>query len=339
MVVALLGLIVFGIVAAVVWWMRRRRWSRPSGPGTVAAGYPMAGGQESRTKVAGIWAISSLTDLAPLAIGILAVPTAAVFVVGELVWLTRRNHVPVTLASISGFGGAAGVVAIGFFLVQLRSALTNASARKRFGTLWDVGTFWPRACHPFAPPCYAERSVPEVVLRLRRLVGDVARDDDPAVAQQEAEADDPDAPREAHRPVLVTGYSQGTPISVAIIAQLPPDVCDRVALLTLAAPVHRLYGRAFPAYFGPLRVLEERLTDAAGQVRWRNAVRRSDYIGGWALDPGGGTVDHEILDPPTLWPDRDPTPPPAHLHSVWFQDPQTRPFAAELLAMLARAAE
>jgi hypothetical protein len=104
-----------------------------------------------------------------------------------------------------------------------------------------------------------------------------------------------------------------------------------VALLTLAAPVHRLYGRAFPAYFGPVHVLAERLTDAEGQLRWRNTVRRSDYIGGPVLPE----VDHNLYDPPVLWPDRDPSPPPAHLHSDMFDDPQTRPFAAELLDMLA----
>jgi hypothetical protein len=178
---------------------------------------------------------------------------------------------------------------------------------------------------------------------VRRIVGDVERGpSDPAVAQQAAEAGDPDAPREAHRPVLITGYSQGTPISVAVIAQLPPQLRSRVALLTLAAPVHRLYGRAFPAYFGQLDVLERQLTDDA-DVRWRNTVRRSDYIGGWARRPipsdpahpqPPNVVDHEIYDPPTLWSDEDPTPPPAHLHLVMFSDPQTRPYAAELLAML-----
>lgn len=247
------------------------------------------------------------------------------------------------LAVTAQFGATLGVLATGFFLLQLRSALTNAASRKRLGLLWDIGTFWPRAAHPFAPPCYAERSIPEVVTRIRRIVGDeINGSQDPAFAQECAESGDPHAPAEAHRPVLITGFSQGTPIAVAAVAQLPAAVRDRVALLTLAAPVRRLYGRAFPAFFGPdhLAVLEARLTSADGTVRWRNLVRRSDYIGGWVRRPvpsrtGSGVVDVEIYDPPTLWPDHDPTPPPVHRHLEFFSDPQVRPYAASLAAELA----
>ena len=44
-----------------------------------------------------------------------------------------------------------------------------------------------------------------------------------------------------------------------------------------------------------------------------------------------GAVDHWILDPPVLWEDADPAPPPTHRHSNWFSDPQTRPYAERLL--------
>ena len=47
--------------------------------------------------------------------------------------------------------------------------------------------------------------------------------------------------------------------------------------------------------------------------------------------PSGGGVDHWLLDPPVLWDDADAAPPLTHLHSNWFSDPQTRPYAERLL--------
>ena len=92
-------------------------------------------------------------------------------------------------------------------------------------------------------------------------------------------------------PVLLSGYSHGSVIASAVIAQLPRDVRGDVALLTLACPLRRLYGRAFPAYFGgdQLAALAEML-DAGGRAgadgRWKNLCRRSDYLGSWVFhDP------------------------------------------------------
>jgi hypothetical protein len=285
--------------------------------------------------------MSELTDRAPIPLTALGVPTAAALV-AYLIAL-QSGEDPGFPHAAAVVGGTIGVAATLFFLGVLRSALTDATKRRRFGFLWDVGTFWPRACHPFGPPCYAERAVPEVVDRIRRLVGDQVRHPaDPALAQEDAELRDraPEDPLERHSPVLLTGYSQGTPISVAVMAQLPQEVRQEMALLTLAAPIRRLYGRAFPSYFGPDQLaLIETYLGGVDALRWRNLVRRSDYIGGWAFDPelraaDSARVDTVIADPPVLWDDRDPSPPARHLHSDWFPDPQVRPHAVALALQL-----
>jgi hypothetical protein len=344
MLIAIAFALLFALFAA--WWVARRR-KRYVATGSVVDLYGEDGaGRRSIHAVAGVWASSALTDLSAGFLTWLTVPTAIGLAAEELYLVTVQHPVPSWLQSLASFGGTLGVLATGYLLVQLRSAILNASSRKRYSLLWDVGTFWPRACHPFAPPCYAERSVPELVTRIRRVVGDRVRGTgDPARAQQRADeiGAQPDDPHEAHSPVLLSGYSQGSPIAVAVVAQLPEAVLPDVALLTLAAPVRRLYGRSFPAYFGPpaFAELSARLTAAAtpGAVRWRNLVRRSDYIGGWAVAPPRtpsepDAVDGEILDPPALWPDDNPTPPPIHRHSDLFPDPQTRPYARTLAGLL-----
>ncbi|GAA3153371.1 hypothetical protein GCM10010531_00300 [Blastococcus jejuensis] len=339
--VTLASVLVVGIVLAG----KRRRMARHvrecDGLGTLASVYADRGaahaGPDCRKEVAGTWATSKLTDSGAGGLVGIVLPTA-VALVGYEAYLLGGGGVA-WLGAVAQYGTTIGVFVTGLFVVYLRSALTSSIKRKRFGFFWDVVTFWPRACHPLGPPSYAERSVPEVVTRIRRVVGDEARDGgDPAVAQEMAESFPPGGIREPHSPVLLVGYSQGSVIAHAAIAQLPEGVRHRVALLTLAAPLRRLYGRAFPAYFGTaqLDVLRSRLS-TTGTVRWINLVRRSDYVGGWVLqDPGtsGAVLDREIFDPPVLWADADPAPPPMHLHSDWFADPQTRRFASELAGII-----
>jgi hypothetical protein len=357
--VGMIGAVVIGLLVGIGMWVRKQRLARhyrSPGPDGVVEHYldrhpgahadtPGATFREryeaSVGQVANTWATSKLTDVAGTVLFWLAVPVAAgiAWFLIDLVALGR----PAFQWSIglATFGGTIGVLAVGYFLLQLRSAITNAASRKRFGFIWDVGTFFPRACAPFGPPCYAERSVPEVVSRIRRVVGDQAGGrGDPAAAMGAAErvGQDDDDPAEAHSGVLLVGYSQGTPISVAVIAQLPDEVVEHVGLLLLAAPVRRLYGRAFPAYFGNLQLelIRDRLAPGPdAPPRWRTLVRRSDYIGGWVFDPPTEHgLDRYVYDPPVLWTRANPTPPPTHRHSDWFPDPQTRPHADELAALI-----
>lgn len=167
----------------------------------------------------------------------------------------------------------AGVPAVAAIL--LRVAYGNAVWRRRVGVVWDIATFWPRTVHPFAPPCYAERAVPQLRLRLERAGGGV----------------------------LLSAHSQGTVLGLAAVLAAPPPVLRRVALLTYGSPLRRWYSRAFPAYVGGGRVpaAARLLADAAaragrseGTVRWADACRPTDPIGaplfGAAGPPGTAQV-------------------------------------------------
>ncbi len=83
---------------------------------------------------------------------------------------------------------------------------------RRSGMLWTLGMFWPRAVQSSAPPCYAERAVPELARRITVLTD------------------------RGHR-VLIAAQSHGSVLAVASILQLPPHVLDKVALLTHGSPL------------------------------------------------------------------------------------------------------
>jgi hypothetical protein len=221
--------------------------------------------------------------------------------------------------------------------------------------------------HPLAPPCYAERAVPEVVDRIRLLTGRLTSASDD-VAYQHALAGRPDLHALVGQPdlertsrltvppgpLLLTGYSQGGVIAPAVIAQLPEEVLPDVALLTLACPARRLYGRAFPAYFGPTqlavlaRLLDAQITGEAAAPgphggRWRNLRRRSDWIGSWVFaEPPPRlseadlrhNIDQPCWDPVILVADDNPTPPTPHRHSQWWPDPRTNEVAGYLVRLL-----
>ena len=125
-----------------------------------------------------------------------------------------------TLSLYAAVGSSLLLVLLGSYLRR------SESTRKAVGVLWDLTTFWPRAAHPLAPPCYAERVVPELTTRIRWALGKQAL-------------------------VVFSGHSQGSLIAVAVASRLEDEELKNLRLITYGSQIRALYGRVFPAVFGP----------------------------------------------------------------------------------------
>jgi hypothetical protein len=348
------GLLIGGAWVGYTWLKHAGAFAAPADGGSDVARFygrrfgdaDAEGFHGTRTRIARAWATGLLVDQAAVLVlwAVLGMVAATGWAAIYAVVTSGHAVVDQQLHGFAAVESVLGLFLAGLLVALLRADYSNPAQRKTIGAIWDVGTFWPRATHPFAPPCYAERAVPELVDRVRILAGTVAEDPaDPAWQQIAAHLRDADSTGSPGLsvppgPVLLTGYSQGSVIAPAVVAQLPDDgTLRQTALLTLACPVRRLYGRAFPAYFG----LEQRQTLArlldTGEggppvTKWKNLVRRTDYIGSWIFgNPAPGipdpvqiqpTVDQPCWDPVSLSADVDPTPPAIHYHSGFWPDPR-----------------
>ncbi|MEU5434226.1 hypothetical protein AB0G73_12720 [Streptomyces sp. NPDC020719] len=308
---ALLALLLPAVVYfAVLTWRAERAEER-----ALPADYPGEPPDTARSRqIATARATARLTDRAPAFLGIVATATLLLGA-GALTgsWTTGEipgraaSGAPAVISSAADTVQALGswFTGLGFllFVTWGRRAYKDASARRTIGILWDVGTFWPRPAHPFAPPCYAERAVPDLAWRMNTWTE-----------------------RTGGR-LVISGHSQGSVLSAAAVWQLPAHTRQRVALLTYGSPLERLYGRWFPAYFGP-----SELTALHRELRcWRNLWRATDPIGGPVL-PGTDVDRGPLLDPIAFGRTQDqPLPAPILAHSDYQADPA---FAEERTALL-----
>ncbi|MFI6405703.1 hypothetical protein [Streptomyces sp. NPDC050548] len=308
-------LVLCAVLGHRTWRLRRAELA------AVALDYP--GGRKDRTRTARIAstrAMATLTDRGPLLVAVTATATLLLGA-GALVGAFTTDRTP----SRAGQGGHAFVhgaaqtsqglgswlIGLGFilFVTWGRRAYKDPSARRTIGILWDVGTFWPRAAHPFAPPCYAERAVPDLTWRIATWT------------------------RATGGRLVISGHSQGSVLAAAAAWQLKPAQRKRVALLTYGSPLERLYGRWFPAHFGP-----SALSRLHHEVDcWRNLYRLTDPIGGPVRLTGdcGPEVDHGPLKDPLEYgrTAQHPLPAPILGHSDYQADPA---FAVERERLLAR---
>lgn len=144
---------------------------------------------------------------------------------GRPPWKLVEPLRPLATVSLLAAMGAASLIVL-FGSAYRRSP----TARRNFGIIWDLTTFWPRAGHPFAPPCYAERVVPELERRVIWALRSSGSGD-----------------------VILSGHSQGSLIVVATAARLVPRAnwARRLRIITYGSQIRALYGRLFPRVVGP----------------------------------------------------------------------------------------
>jgi hypothetical protein len=301
---------------------RYRRIYRNGIPEAYPVHFPGGKAQEavrSRARtIARAWAIAGGIELGRTALGRFIIPVSVGLYTGLGLYLIPSRRT--LFDSIPGWLLAASVTLITTATVALvglgRAAYKDRNKRRTLGILWDVGTFWPRATHPLAPPSYGERVMPDLITRVTYLT--------PGPTDE----------------VILSGHSQGAIIAAALLLQLDDEQQKRTCLLTYGCPLRRLYSLFFPGYFGlaTLHYLGTLLgPDGAGRAQWawRNLYRPSDHIGGPVFtaypavelqlgeDPMAGDrhdIDRQLIDPTFAPLDGDLSPPATLGHSNYFVD-------------------
>jgi uncharacterized membrane protein YhaH (DUF805 family) len=236
--------------------------------------------------------------------------------------------------SLQGTGSYFAVLSLLLLVTLGIAAFRVPKTRRSVGILWDLASFWPRAAHPFAAPCYAERAVPDLVTRIYAHTSSLTNP----------------------KRVVLAGHSQGTVLSAATVMQFwgashelnaQSTVLRRIGLVTFGCVLRRLYSRYFPAYFAAvpntlILALTSHAMDGdapavevdavAGAPRWRNLWRHSDYLGGQVtvgppVGVGDPQIEVEFIDPAWSRPEGDTRYPAASMHSDFWKDPR---FAQEI---------
>lgn len=131
--------------------------------------------------------------------------------------------------------------------------VTHASTKNErpLGVFWDVICFFPRAGHPFAPPCYAERAVPELTKRIAAWL---------EYADLKGKVDATGKPlEEKPRAVVIAAHSMGSVVAAASIFALTDNTAqentravEKLALLSYGTQLRAFFSRFFPDVLGPL---------------------------------------------------------------------------------------
>lgn len=148
-----------------------------------------------------------------------------------------------------------GLIAVAAVVMIAENAITTKE--RPIGVMWDLMCFLPRGGHPFGPPCYAERVVPEL---RDRVVDWLTHDLEPppglSIAEQLDWKEEQEEDALSHdRPfsVILSAHSLGAVLAVSCLFTLRPDRQDalrNVGLLTYGTQLRTYFGRFFPELFG-----------------------------------------------------------------------------------------
>lgn len=209
-----------------------------------------------------------------------------------------------------GVLSATALTALGFIALN---ALTKAE--RPLGLLWDLICFLPRAGHPFGPPCYSDRVVPELNSRVRAWL-------------------EPDGTPSAQRRVVLSAHSLGAVLAVSTIfahvartagnqpiAGTPAGADEsvpRIGLLTYGTQLRAYFGRFFPELLGP-EVLGTRPCLAprlVGGDPWLRQVLADENDEGQPVSHRPGSLRAVLTPAPALSTETDAPPPPFWI-SLW----------------------
>lgn len=271
----IVGMFAVGAYAFAKSWRGRKALDGGQPMTANAAGFA-AFAQRAEKFVAALAALSALAMIVTLVASVRAFTPRGL----ERSWLAAALD---RLLSI-GMWSLAGT---GVLVIGLAVGGTAVGGRP-LGLVWDLICFLPRTGHPLAPPCYAERVVPELAARCADWFA-----------------------KERGEKAILSAHSLGSVLAVAVI--LSPRLAghrERVALLSYGSQLRTYFGRIFPELLGP-KVLgcppclaaDLRTPDPwakeqsvehgpapasdprsvygllAPGPRWRSLWRRTDYLG------------------------------------------------------------
>ena len=123
----------------------------------------------------------------------------------------------------------------GLLVVGLAVGGSMVGGVRPLGLAWDLMCFLPRSGHPLAPPCYAERAVPELVERC------VVWLTTPEVTDE----------TRRDRRIVLSAHSLGSVLAVAVL--LSPRIVNKsqISLLTYGSQLRAYFSRIFPELLGP----------------------------------------------------------------------------------------